>query len=93
MATQTVTIQNAYGIHCRPSAIIAQAAREYDGEVRLSDAAGETIDAKSILLLVSLGMRVGARATVTVSGGSDDSGACTRLAALLQRNFDFPRDG
>ncbi len=48
-----IRVQDAYGIHARPAAVLAQAAQGFASDVTLSWE-GRTVDVKSILDLLSL---------------------------------------
>lgn len=92
MTSRQATIKNEYGIHCRPSAVIATEAKELAGEITVADGRGNTADPRSIMALLSLGLTQGRDVTVTVDG-PDEEGVCARLVELLETNFDFPKRG
>jgi phosphocarrier protein len=84
MATKTVVVGSAVGLHARPAAIIADAAGELGTEVTLAVPGGEPVDASSALLIMTLGASKGD--TVQVAG--DDAGAVDQIAALVERDLD-----
>ena len=85
MASKTVTVGSAVGLHARPAAIIAEAAGEYDDDILLSvEGNDEGVDAASPLLIMTLGAEKGATVTVT----SDDEDAVNAIAALIERDLD-----
>lgn len=92
MIQRHATIQNAAGIHCRPSATIIKAVHNYPGDIALVTADGEEIDLRSMLALVALGLEEGATVTVRVMG-PDEEAFCGELVELLERHFDFPALG
>lgn len=59
--TQRVTLANAHGLHARPAKILAQLAKEFDGDVRVRvlDTGESAVSAKSLSKLLSLGARRG----------------------------------
>ncbi|MFK7700148.1 phosphoenolpyruvate--protein phosphotransferase [Pseudomonas caspiana] len=59
--TQHVTLANAHGLHARPAKILAQLAKEFDGDVRVRvlDTGESAVSAKSLSKLLSLGARRG----------------------------------
>lgn len=88
METRTATIQNAQGIHCRPSAVIVKAFMNYPGRILLRNRNG-ACDVSSVMQLLSLELRQGSQVTVEVEG-EDESATADRLVELLETHFDFP---
>lgn len=88
MCEREATVRNAHGIHCRPSAVIAQAAQKHAATITLSGD-GSQADAKQIIQLISLGLSCGATVTVQAEG-TDEEAACATVVDLLETAFDFP---
>lgn len=88
MAKATATVQNASGIHCRPSAVIIKEMEDYSGEMAIETANGDC-DLRSILGLISLGLEPGAEVEITVSG-PDDEATASKLVELFERHYDYP---
>lgn len=87
MASKTVTVGSAVGLHARPAAVIADAAAEYDDEILLTlvgDEDGEEADAASSLMIMALGAEKGDQVTVT----SDNAEAVEKIAALIETDLD-----
>lgn len=84
MATKSVVVGSAVGLHARPAAIISEAAAELDSEVTIGLPGEEGVDASSALLIMTLG--AGNGATVEVSG--DDEAAVDTIAQLVERDLD-----
>ncbi len=87
MASKTVTVGSAVGLHARPAAIVADAAAEYDDEIFLTlvgDEDGEEADAASSLMIMALGAEKGDQITVT----SDNADAVEKIAALIESDLD-----
>jgi phosphocarrier protein FPr len=59
--TQHVTLANAHGLHARPAKILAQLAKEFEGNIRVRvlDTGESAVSAKSLSKLLSLGARRG----------------------------------
>ncbi|KPW97782.1 MULTISPECIES: phosphoenolpyruvate--protein phosphotransferase [Pseudomonas syringae group] len=59
--TQRVQLANAHGLHARPAKILAQLAKEFDGEIRMRvlESGESAVSAKSLSKLLSLGARRG----------------------------------
>jgi phosphotransferase system HPr (HPr) family protein len=89
MVTLSATVCNEFGIHCRPSSIIAREALEYSGSITVRSDGGEA-NAKSILELVGLAVGRGQRVRISVSGPDEDAVA-RHFAALFAQHFDFAR--
>ena len=60
MASKTVIVGSAVGLHARPASIIAEAAADYDDEILLSVPGEDPVDAGSSLLIMTLGAEKGA---------------------------------
>jgi len=63
----TITILDPVGLHARPAAILVQTAGRYQSQVRLLHGT-KRADARSIIQLLSLGVRQGSDLTVVVEG-------------------------
>lgn len=87
MASKTVIVGSAVGLHARPASIIAQAAEAYDEEILLNLEGGDpddAVDAASSLMIMTLGAEKGA--VVVVS--SDNAEAVDEIAALVEKDLD-----
>ncbi|HEX6518160.1 MAG TPA: HPr family phosphocarrier protein [Nocardioidaceae bacterium] len=84
MPTVSVVVGSAVGLHARPAAIIADAAARLDSPVTLAMSGREPVDARSALLIMTLG--AGHGDTVAVSGA--DPAGVRQIAALVQRDLD-----
>lgn len=84
MPTKSVTVGSAVGLHARPAAIIAEAADGLDATVTIGVPGGNSVDASSALMIMTLG--AGNGATVEVS--SDDESALEAIAALVEQDLD-----
>lgn len=88
MICKKTTIQNAYGIHCRPSGIISQAVRGYQGRVIVRGPDGSEAFPGSVLSLLSLALANGDDVEIAVEG-PDEEQKCDELLALFSKNYDF----
>ena len=87
MASKTVVVGSAVGLHARPAAIIAEAAEAYDDEILLTLVGGdddEGVDAASSLMIMTLGAEKGAQVIVT----SDNAEAVEKIAGLIEQDLD-----
>jgi len=88
MTEEKAVVQNAQGIHCRPSALIVKHASEYPGQIRVIGAHGET-SLRSIMELMTLELYPQSEVVIQVEG-PDEQRVCRELVALFQTHFDFP---
>lgn len=87
MAEKTVTVASSVGLHARPASLFAQAAAKVGVPVQLSSAAGKSVNAASILGVLSLGISHGEEVTLTAEGEGAEA-ALDTLAALLNTDLD-----
>ena len=85
---RTVTIGSAVGLHARPASIFVQAVVTTGAAVTLTTSEGKTVNAASILSVLSLGLPFGARVMLS----SSDEAAVESLAALLETDLDKSND-
>ena len=79
---QTIVLPNPQGLHARPAAVIAAAAKKYHSDIRLLR--GETAaNAKSVTSILLLGTQRGDRIQVTASG-PDSAAAVATVVRLLE---------
>jgi phosphoenolpyruvate-protein phosphotransferase len=78
----TVTVQLRHGLHARPAALLAQAAKALASEVSIL-AHGRAANARSITAVMALGVRHGEEVTFTASG-PDAGHAIQQLNAALE---------
>lgn len=85
MATGTVTVKNPSGIHARPASMFVQCAAGFESSVSVRDVTkgGEPKDAKSILMVMSLGIACGDQIEVTAEG-ADAQAAVDALVELVE---------
>ncbi|AWB91701.1 HPr family phosphocarrier protein [Aeromicrobium chenweiae] len=84
MATKTVNVGSAVGLHARPAALIAQAATAAGTAVTLAKPDGTPVDAGSALLIMTLGAKQGDAVVVE----SDDETLVDQIASLIEQDLD-----
>ena len=87
MASKTVVVGSAVGLHARPAAIVAEAAEKYDDEITLAVEGAdddEPVDAASALMIMTLGAENGVRVIVE----SENADAVEEIAALIEKDLD-----
>lgn len=86
MAQRTAVFGSSSGLHSRPAATFAKAATASKHAVTLS--AGDTsVDARSVLALLRLGVKTGDEVALEVQGPEADRVA-DDLRALLEQDLD-----
>ncbi|MDR0846046.1 MAG: phosphocarrier protein HPr [Lactobacillales bacterium] len=70
------------GIHARPATLLVQAASKYTSDITLAYN-GKSVNLKSIMGVMSLGVGVGADIAITVDG-ADEAAAIEGLVATLK---------
>ncbi|NII50745.1 HPr family phosphocarrier protein [Frigoribacterium endophyticum] len=87
MPERTVTIASSVGLHARPASLFSQAAGKTGAKVTLTTSAGKSVNAASILGVLSLGIGHGEQVTLATEGDNADA-ALEELAALLETDLD-----
>jgi len=77
----TITITDPVGLHARPAAVLVQTAGKFAAKVRITHGAKQA-DARSIIQVLSLGVRQGSPITINVEG-IDESEALAAVLAVL----------
>lgn len=85
MRSIQLTVENEVGLHARPAALFVKEAQKYQAEITVSYG-DSTVNAKSLLALLTLGAVKGAKITVAANG-ADEQAALDALAALVVTNF------
>ena len=83
--SRELVIVNELGLHARSAAKIAAIAGHAESEVSIS-MDGDTVDAKSIIDMLTLACGKGMRITVTVESESD-AGILGEIASLVEGGF------
>lgn len=81
MVSKTVTIINETGIHARPAGEFVAEAKNFKSAVSL-EYNDQKINAKSIIKLLSLGLKKGAEVTI-IAEGEDEEVAAAHLSNYL----------
>ncbi|MDO7881979.1 MULTISPECIES: HPr family phosphocarrier protein [Microbacteriaceae] len=87
MSERTVTVASSVGLHARPASLFAQAAAKVGVPVTLTNAAGKSVNAASILGVLSLGIGHGETVTIAAEGDGADA-ALDTLAEVLNTDLD-----
>lgn len=87
MPERTVTVASSVGLHARPASLFSQAAAQFGVPVTLTSAAGKTVNAASILGVLSLGIGHG-EVVILKADGDEAETALDSLAQLLGTDLD-----
>lgn len=85
MLQQTLTIRNKLGLHARPSALLAKTAGLFKSGITLTSGS-RSVDAKSILGLMTMAMPCGEELTVSADG-PDEKAALESIVELFENRF------
>ncbi|MDU2198213.1 MAG: HPr family phosphocarrier protein [Peptostreptococcaceae bacterium] len=80
-----VSIKNASGLHARPAGMFVKKAAEFKSTVEVI-AKGKTVNAKSIMGIMSLGLAKGDELTISAKG-EDEETAVNTLVELIESGF------
>ncbi len=80
-AQRTVTVIHKQGLHARPAALFVQIAKKFDSRITVKKGR-RSVDGKSIMGLLTLAARQGARISVVIDG-PDAHDALDKLCRLL----------
>lgn len=87
MVSRTVEIKNETGLHTRPGNEFVSLAKTFTSQIELENEEGKRVKGTSLLKLLSLGIKKGAKITVHVDG-EDENEAIEKLAHLLENLKD-----
>lgn len=89
MAEQSIVrefkVENKYGIHARPAALLVKAAGKFTSEILIGKK-GSEVSAKSIMGLLTIEGHQGAVLCVQTTG-EDAAEAMSEIAGLFENNF------
>ncbi len=85
MLTKELTIMNETGLHARPASALVTTATAFVSDIKLTQEE-KIIDAKSIINLLSLGLRKDDKVTLVVDG-IDETDAYNKIVNLFESGF------
>ena len=80
-----ICVMNETGIHARPAAVLVRVAMKYRSDIIIVRS-GNEYDAKSIMNVMSMGVRKGETIHLKVSG-PDEEEAFQSITALIENDF------
>jgi len=85
MIKRDLVIENRTGLHARPAATFVEIADRYEADVELTFQ-GVTVNAKSIIGVLSLGIGKGDQVNLKIDG-SDEKEAMEALVEIIENRF------
>lgn len=86
MLTENIIINAESGLHARPAGELVKLVKGFTGSRITLSTPAKSVNAASMLSLLSLGLKKGTEVTVSVEGG-DEEGALKSVIEFL-KNFD-----
>jgi phosphotransferase system HPr (HPr) family protein len=88
MAEATIQVKNKVGLHARPAALFVQTANKFQSKVKVKNLTtkGDFVDAKSIIMVLTLGVMKDHEVLIQTEGPDSDA-ALDALKALIENNF------
>lgn len=87
MLERTVLVGSTHGLHARPAKLFSQAAAAAGTPITLTKTGGKTVNAASILGVISLGISHGDEVTLAAGGDTAET-ILEQLAQLLLTDHD-----
>lgn len=85
MIEKKLTIKNAEGLHARPAGVLAKACGSFTSTIEL-EGNGKTINAKSIMSVMGMGLTKDTDVLVRVNG-ADETAAMEKIESLFNGQF------
>ncbi len=88
MAEATIQVKNKVGLHARPASLFVQTAAKFSSKIKVKNLTtnGNFVDAKSIIMVLTLGVMKDHEVVIQTEGPDDDA-ALGALRALIENNF------
>ena len=88
MAEATIQVRHKVGLHARPAAMFVQTAAKFSSKIRVKNltANGNFVDAKSIIMVLTLGVMKDHEVVIQTDGADEDA-ALAALRSLIESNF------
>jgi phosphotransferase system HPr (HPr) family protein len=88
MAENKIVVTHEVGLHARPASVFVQTANKFESEITVQNLTegGDEVDAKSIIMVLTLGVVKGHEILIRAEG-TDAEQAVQSLTELVQSNF------
>ncbi|MEA5010112.1 MAG: HPr family phosphocarrier protein [Angelakisella sp.] len=84
--SKTTTIINKSGLHAHPASDFVECSSKFSSKIFISGPSGEEVNAKSIVMLLSLGLSKGESIAIWAKG-EDEVNAVNTLTSLLNQHL------
>ena len=88
MAEATIPVKHKVGLHARPASLFVQTAAKFSSNIRVKNLTtnGNFVDAKSIIMVLTLGV-MRDHEVIIQTDGTDADAALEALKSLIEGNF------
>lgn len=88
MAEATIQVKHKTGLHARPASLFVQTANKFSSKIKVKNltAKGDFVDAKSIIMVLTLGVMKDHEVLIQTDGVDADT-ALGALTSLIKNNF------
>jgi phosphotransferase system HPr (HPr) family protein len=88
MVETRLTVTHKVGLHARPAALFVQTANKFASSIKVKNLTshGNLVDAKSIIMVLTLGVMKDHEICIQAEGADEDK-ALAALASLVEANF------
>lgn len=88
MFETTIPVRHKAGLHARPAALFVQTANKFSSTIKVKNltADGKFVDAKSIIMVLTLGVMKDNQIVIQTEG-TDAESALEALKSLIEGNF------
>ncbi|MEW6244204.1 MAG: HPr family phosphocarrier protein [Bacillota bacterium] len=86
MYSRDAVVMNEHGLHARPAAIFVRTANTFQSRITLTRG-GKTVNARSILEVLSLGISAGAVVSIAAEGADEKAAVDTLVRLVEQENL------
>lgn len=88
MAEATIPVRHKVGLHARPASLFVQAAAKFSSTIKVRNCTtnGSFVDAKSIIMVLTLGVMKDHEVQIQAEGPDADM-ALAALRSLIEGNF------
>jgi phosphotransferase system HPr (HPr) family protein len=88
MTEITIQVKHKSGLHARPASLFVQTAAKFSSQIKVKNLTtnGEFVDAKSIIMVLTLGVMQD-HEVVIQADGADAQAALDALSSLIETNF------
>ncbi len=88
MAEATIQVKNKVGLHARPASLFVQTAAKFSSKIKVKNLTtnGNFVDAKSIIMVLTLGVMKN-HEVVIQTDGTDADAALSALKSLIDSDF------